>query len=66
MRATVSNADYFQKMIDSCKLSIGMRVGIGNGRDGVIVRKSHWSQGVCVKVDGGSYEWVPYFHVIKR
>lgn len=56
----------YQKAIASCGLRLGMRVGIGNGREGVIVAFGPWAQGVCVKLDGGNPTWAHYFDVIKR
>jgi len=42
------------------------RVGIGNGREGVVVAFGPPVQGVCVKLDSGGYEWVTYGNYIKR
>jgi hypothetical protein len=61
-----SRASYYRDRIKACGLSLGMRVGIGNGADGVIVAFGPWVQGVCVKVDGGHPTWAPYENVIKR
>lgn len=62
----MSNLERYAAKIAACGLAVGMRVGIGNGRDGEIVRLSFWGQGVCVKLDAGGYEWSHYYDVIKR